>query len=96
MSIGIAVFPEQGLCATDVLRYADIALYRVKAMGKNGFQFYDPEMQSSAQERLLIEKGLYQALDKKEFQLWFQPQVQADGAIVGAEVLLRWMHPEKG
>jgi EAL domain-containing protein (putative c-di-GMP-specific phosphodiesterase class I) len=53
-------------------------------------------MQSSAQERLLIEKGLYQALDKKEFQLWFQPQVQADGAIVGAEVLLRWMHPEKG
>ncbi|WP_067869216.1 EAL domain-containing protein [Neptuniibacter marinus] len=96
ISIGIAVFPEKELSAIDILRHADIALYRTKAMGKNGFQFYDPEVQSSAQERLLIEKGLHKALDKGEFQLWFQPQVKSDGSVFGAEVLLRWMHPEKG
>jgi len=96
ISVGIAVFPSSDYSAKDILRHADTALYRVKALGRNDFQFYDPEMQSSAQERLQIEKGLHQALDKQEFELWFQPQFSAESTILGAEVLLRWHHPERG
>ncbi|MEH6446079.1 MAG: EAL domain-containing protein [Oceanospirillaceae bacterium] len=95
-SIGIAMFPEKTADAKDVLRRADTALYRVKAQGRNGFQFFDPEMQSTAQHRLEVEKGLHQALENQEFELWFQPQVGPCGEIIGAEALLRWNHPQKG
>lgn len=80
----------------ETLRHADTALYRVKTLGRNSFQFFDPEMQSSAQERLEVEKGLHQALKNSEFELWFQPQVSSDDKILGAEALLRWRHPDKG
>ncbi|WP_415900936.1 EAL domain-containing protein [Neptuniibacter sp. QD48_11] len=95
-SLGIAVFPAVDASAQDIIRQADTALYRVKAMGRNGFQFYDPEMQSTAQERLEVEKGLHQALKSNQFVLWFQPQICKDGQIIGAEALIRWQHPEKG
>ncbi|WP_432470855.1 putative bifunctional diguanylate cyclase/phosphodiesterase [Amphritea sp. HPY] len=95
-SVGIAVFPDNKNGALDILRHADTALYRAKALGRNDFQFYDPEMQSSAQERLEIEKGLHQALENNEFELWFQPQVGPDKRMIGAEALLRWRHPDKG
>ena len=95
-SIGIATFPEKNNSALDILRHADTALYRVKALGRNNFQFFDPEMQSSAQERLEIEKGLHQALDNNEFELWFQPQLCSDDTIFAAEALIRWKHPQKG
>ncbi|BBB30458.1 putative bifunctional diguanylate cyclase/phosphodiesterase [Neptunomonas japonica] len=95
-SIGIAVFPDNSNGALDILRHADTALYRAKALGRNAFQFYDPEMQSSAQERLEIEKGLHQAIENNEFELWFQPQVGAGDEVIGAEALLRWCHPSKG
>lgn len=95
-SLGIAVFPASDASAQDIIRQADTALYRVKAMGRNGFQFYDPEMQSTAQERLEVEKGLHQALKSNQFVLWFQPQICKDGQIIGAEALIRWQHPEKG
>lgn len=95
-SIGIAVFPDKHNSAAEILRHADTALYRVKTLGRNSFQFFDPEMQSSAQERLEVEKGLHQALNNHEFELWFQPQVNSADQILGAEALLRWRHPEKG
>lgn len=95
-SVGIAVFPDKENGALDILRHADTALYRAKALGRNDFQFYDPEMQSSAQERLEIEKGLHQALENNEFELWFQPQVGPGKQMIGAEALLRWRHPDKG
>lgn len=95
-SLGIAVFPAADASAQDIIRQADTALYRVKAMGRNGFQFYDPEMQSTAQERLEVEKGLHQALKANQFALWFQPQICKDGQIIGAEALIRWQHPQKG
>ncbi|MFT5706343.1 MAG: diguanylate cyclase (GGDEF)-like protein/PAS domain S-box-containing protein [Oceanospirillaceae bacterium] len=95
-SIGIAMFPEKTADAKDVLRRADTALYRVKAQGRNGFQFFDPEMQSTAQHRLEVEKGLHKALENQEFELWFQPQVGPSGEMIGAEALLRWKHPQKG
>ncbi|WP_428035744.1 EAL domain-containing protein [Amphritea sp.] len=95
-SIGIAVFPDKQSSATETLRHADTALYRVKALGRNSYQFFDPEMQSSAQERLELEKGLHLALENSEFELWYQPQVNSDDQILGAEALLRWRHPDKG
>lgn len=95
-SIGIAMFPDASNQAVDILRHADTALYRVKAMGRNGFQFFDPEMQSSAQERLEVEKGLHLALENEEFELYYQPQVDDTSDIIGAEALLRWNHPDKG
>ncbi|WP_299197140.1 EAL domain-containing protein [uncultured Amphritea sp.] len=95
-SIGIAIFPDKQNNALDVLRHADTALYRVKTLGRNSYQFFDPEMQSSAQERMEVEKGLHQALEHNEFELWYQPQVNSDDQILGAEALLRWRHPDKG
>ncbi|EAR61310.1 putative bifunctional diguanylate cyclase/phosphodiesterase [Neptuniibacter caesariensis] len=96
ISVGIALFPEQNSNSGDILRRADTALYRVKAKSRNGFQFYDPEMQSSAQERLNVEKGLHQAIEHGELELWYQPQIGAKGECIGAEALLRWNHPERG
>ena len=95
-SIGIAMFPSDGSSSMDILRQADTALYRAKALGRNAFQFFNPEMQSSAQERLEVEKGLYQALENNEFELWYQPQVCGEQKIIGMEALLRWRSPEKG
>lgn len=95
-SIGITVFPDDSCTVLDILRQADTALYRVKALGRNGFQFYDSEMQSSAKQRLQVEKGLHQAIDNNEFDLWYQPQIDAKGHMIGAEALLRWTHPIKG
>lgn len=95
-SIGITVFPASNTSAMDFLRHADTALYRAKALGRNDFQFFNPEMQSAAEERLEVEKGLYQALDNNEFELWYQPQMCCDQKIIGAEALVRWRHPTKG
>jgi len=95
-SIGIAMFPKQSENSGDILRCADTALYRVKALGRNGFQFFDPEMQSSAMQRLDVEKGLHQALENDEFELVFQPQVKRNGQMIGVEALIRWNHPDKG
>ena len=95
-SIGIAMFPSSDSDAMDLIRNADTALYRAKAMGKNGFQFFDQQMQSSAKERLDVEKGLHLALKDSQFELWFQPQVNACDEMVGAEALIRWNHPQKG
>ncbi|BBB27442.1 GGDEF and EAL domain-containing protein [Amphritea japonica] len=95
-SIGIAVFPDSTNNSLDILRHADTALYRVKAQGRNNFQFFDPEMQSTAQERMELEKGLHLALENNEFELWYQPQVNDADQIIGAEALLRWRHPQNG
>lgn len=96
VSIGITTFPSSHSDSVEVLRQADTALYRAKAKGRNTFMYYEPEMQALAESRLLIEKGLHHALLKNEFELYYQPQVNNQGQIVGAEALIRWNHPEKG
>ena len=80
----------------DILRYADTAMYRAKDDGRDTIRFFLPSMQSAADNRLATEKELRYALDRNELSLYFQPQVNSNGQILGAETLARWKHPEKG
>lgn len=96
-SIGIAPFPTtKGSTALDILRHADMALFRAKNLGRNNIQFYEPDMQAAADERLKLDRGLRAALENEEFTLHFQPQFNAAGQPFGAEALLRWQHPQTG
>ena len=95
-SIGLTTFPQIKDSSSHVLRRADTALYRVKAEGRNGFRFFDVSMQRQAQSRWQLEEGLHKAIERQQLEIWLQPQVTNMGIISGAEVLLRWRHPERG
>ncbi len=96
-SLGISLFPVKGESTTDLLKHADTAMYRAKAEGGNTSQFYKPDMQKAADERLSIEKDIRLALSNNEMMLYYQPQVMIkDSYIIGAEALLRWQHPVRG
>lgn len=96
-SIGISLYPNDGVDAEALLVNADTAMYRAKDGGKNNFQFYTADMNSRAIERLRIEYALHRALAQHELQVWYQPKVDlASGRIIGAEALLRWQHPDMG
>jgi diguanylate cyclase (GGDEF)-like protein len=96
-SIGMALIPDHGDTPADLLKRADIALYRAKDSGRNTIQLFRSTMQEAASERLRLENDLRLALAHGEFELYFQPQVDArNGQVIGAEALLRWMHPTLG
>ena len=96
-SIGVTVFPEGDETADEVLRHADIAMYRAKMGGRRTVSFFSPEMQAAATERVQLENQLRQAVERREFCMHFQPQVDIrSGRILGAEGLLRWSHPQRG
>jgi diguanylate cyclase (GGDEF)-like protein/PAS domain S-box-containing protein len=96
-SIGISLFPMDGEDSATLLKNADAAMYRAKESGKNTYQFYSSEMSARAFERLTLENSLRNALKRGEFELHYQPQVQAaSGRLIGAEALLRWRHPDFG
>ena len=96
-SIGISLYPQDGTDVETLLKNADAAMYRAKEHGRNNFQFYTSEMNSKVNERLALENSLRRALERKEFVLHYQSKVDVNtGAIVGAEALLRWNHPERG
>ncbi|MFA5170489.1 MAG: EAL domain-containing protein [Sulfuriferula sp.] len=95
-SIGIVLFTGLKESGLDVLRHAEMALYKAKGMGRNNIQFYLSELQAGAEEKLKLEDGLRIALTNREFSLHFQPQVNDQGRMIGAEALLRWHHPVMG
>jgi diguanylate cyclase (GGDEF)-like protein len=96
-SIGIAVFPGDGVDGVTLLKNADVAMYHSKQVGRNNFHFFDAKMNAIAGERLEIEHRLRHALARNEFCLHFQPLIDPlSGQVVSVEALLRWMHPEQG
>jgi diguanylate cyclase (GGDEF)-like protein len=96
-SIGIALAPTDGTEPDQLLRNADMALYRAKAEGRGTFHFFQPEMDAQMQERRRLELDLRKALVAEQFELHYQPLVDIEsGAVAGFEALLRWNHPERG
>ncbi len=96
-SIGISISPADGDDPETLIRNADIAMYRAKELGKNNFQYYSESMTARVFERMTLENNLRHALERDEFILHYQPQVDArSGKIFGVEALLRWQHPELG
>ena len=96
-SAGISMYPQDGPDVETLLKHADAAMYRAKDKGRNNFQFYTAEMNRQVNERLKMESSLRRALERNEFELYYQPRFRVDsGALVGCEALLRWQHPELG
>ncbi|MCW8890114.1 MAG: EAL domain-containing protein [Sedimenticola sp.] len=95
-SIGITLFPMQQEDAGAVLRHGDTAMYQAKAAGRNSIRFFLPGMQAEADERLEMEKDLRLAISQNQLRLFFQAQINEQGAVCGAEGLLRWEHPAYG
>lgn len=96
-SIGIAIFPTDGVDGETLMKNADAAMYHAKAAGRNNFQFFDAKMNDVALDRLKTEHSLRQALSRDEFRLHFQPIIDmASGRVAGVEALVRWQHPDKG
>ena len=96
-SIGVTISPNDGVHYTDLLKNADMAMYRAKSAGRNNIQFYSPDMNEEMQRQLTIEQELRQAIKNNEFQLYYQPIIDIEtGQIIALESLLRWQHPKKG
>ncbi len=96
-SIGIATYPDCGANLDGLLRAADIAMYEAKRAGRQQYRFYDHEMNGRARSRLMLEESVRTAIESKDFNLVYQPQVSiTDGRLRGFEALLRWQHPSVG
>ncbi|WP_420135718.1 putative bifunctional diguanylate cyclase/phosphodiesterase, partial [Rhodopseudomonas sp.] len=95
-SMGVAMFPDNGRTAEDLIANADAALYRVKADQRGSFRFFETSLDNSLREKRTLHRDLIDAVEKRQFEPYFQPQVTASGEIVGFEVLVRWRHPTRG
>ena len=96
-SIGLSVFPDDGLDAETLIKNADTAMYQAKENGRQSYQFFKPAMNVRAVERQSIEENLRRAMERKEFSLHYQPKINLKtGEITGAEALIRWTHPTRG
>jgi diguanylate cyclase (GGDEF)-like protein/PAS domain S-box-containing protein len=96
-SIGVSVYPDDGLDAETLIKNADTAMYQAKENGQQSYQFFKPAMNVRAVERQSIEESLRRALERQEFALHYQPKINLrTGQITGAEALLRWAHPIRG
>jgi diguanylate cyclase (GGDEF)-like protein len=95
-SIGAAMFGGKPMMPAELLKQADIAMYQAKALGRNQLCFFDPQMQATITAHAKLESDLLTALQQQQFRLYFQPQVTQDHSVLGAEVLIRWQHPQRG
>lgn len=96
-SVGISVYPDDGQDVDSLIKAADIAMYQVKSEGKNNYRFYSADLSENAVERFTLESQLRRALERHQFEVYYQPQVSvATRRIVGAEALVRWQHPDLG
>ena len=96
-SIGITIYPLDGEDIDSLLKNADIAMYKAKSQGKNNYKFFKHSMNATAMERLKMENDLHKALQREEFVLYYQPQIEiTTGKILGMEALIRWQHPKDG
>ena len=95
--VGIALYPSDGATAEELLRHADLAMYHAKSSGRGQVAFFERSMNAEIRRRMELERELHTALDEDQFLLHYQPQLDLkSGRIVGAEALLRWMHPQRG
>lgn len=95
-SIGVKLFSGHRETLEELLKHADLAMYQAKAKGRNTVRFYDKTMQEVVHAKALMETNMRQAIQQKHFVLFYQPQINSDGQIIGAEALLRWLDPEHG
>lgn len=95
-SIGAVPFCDGGENIENLLKSADMAMYKAKGIGKNTMCFFDPAMQTEIERRVLLERELRQALAEGQFVLYLQSQVDREGKLLGAEALIRWLHPQRG
>ena len=96
-SVGVTLFGDHpGERVEEPLKRADMAMYQAKFAGRNALRFFDPRMQAEVSARAEVEAGLWGALEKQQFVLQYQPQIAADGTVIGVEALVRWHHPERG
>jgi diguanylate cyclase (GGDEF)-like protein len=96
-SIGVTLFSDHEQNQDELLKHADIAMYQAKKAGRNSLRFFDPQMQETITVRASLESDLRHAIaEQKQFQLFYQAQVDSSGRLVGAEALLRWQHPGRG
>ena len=95
-SIGVTLFGDIEESTDEPLKRADLAMYQAKAAGRNTLRFFDPQMQAEVSTRAALENGLHEALDKHQFVLHYQAQMEGSSQLMGAEVLVRWNHPQHG
>ena len=95
-SIGIALFSDHRESTDDVLKRADMSMYQAKASGRNTLRFFDPKVQVAVEANAALEMDMRLAIKQQQFCLYYQVQVRGDGTVMGAEALLRWLHPLKG
>ena len=95
-SIGVTLLTHQRDSVDEVLKQADMAMYRAKDAGRNTLRFFDPDMQQAVNRRALLETELHNGLRRAQFLLLYQPQVDSQGRVTGAEALVRWQHPVQG
>lgn len=95
-SIGVTLTDNEQESPDQLMLNADLALYQAKAAGKNTLRFFDPRMQETVNRRAQLESDLREALAREQFMLFYQPQINRDGELIGYEALIRWQHPEKG
>jgi len=95
-SIGVTLFSKSDRTVSELLKQADLAMYQAKSAGRNTVRFFDPEMQAVVSANAALAADLRQAWRETQFRIDYQPQVGADGRMIGVEALLRWQHPQRG